>query len=94
MPKESGRPSCDLLGLSALGQDELLPRLPEPVPGLLRFVPFSGKQAALAGHFCRAFFSSTSTSVQKVIIRVAVQASIFLGLLRASDRLRFVFYYL
>lgn len=64
LPNEPGRPSRDLLGQAALGQDDFSPRPPELVPGPRRFFPSSGKQAALIGFFLVSIVFS-STSVQK-----------------------------
>ena len=59
--QESGRSSRDITGLRELVQvGLLLPRLPESVPGPLRFAPSLRKQAALDGIFSRFFFSSSS----------------------------------
>ena len=54
---ESGRSSRDTIGLRELVRVGLLqPRLPESVPGPLRFAPSLRKQAALDGILLRLFF--------------------------------------
>ena len=60
----------------------LKPRLPESVPGPLRFAPSLRKQAALDGFFIAiSFFNVEPTGG----LWVSVHASIFLPLLHASE---------